>query len=776
MTGHWERRLNEIERGRERLDSFMTDIKTYVREVVGGVTPDRALRAEHPSAPEPPHEAYAPPPEFDAYSEPYDCVPPLQSEPMQAPREPIRPAPGEPLDALLRRAFGFDGFRPHQEAVCRAVTEGNDILLVMPTGAGKSLCYQLPGIARGGTTLVVSPLIALMEDQTAALRNSGFAAERIHSGMSREAAREVCRQYLRGILDFLFIAPERLGVPGFPEMLAKRMPVLVAVDEAHCISHWGHDFRPDYRMLKERLTLLRSAPVIAMTATATPIVQNDIIHQLGMPKDARFIHGFRRTNIALEVVEIPQKARGEETLKLLKDSARRPAIVYAPTRKKAEALAADLVPNFPTAAYHAGMNASIRDRVQTDFLSGRLEVIVATIAFGMGIDKPNVRTVVHVALPGSIESYYQEVGRAGRDGSSSCAVLMYAYADVKTHEFFLDRDYPEPAVLARVYERLTSKKQPQEKLLASVGLDEETLATVLEKLWIHGGADVSPNETVSRGENRWQQPYIEQRRHKEEQLALIVAYAQSMECRMLRLVRHFGDQEDSREPCGECDICQPSRTVTRSTRAASETEQRLMAELLGELQPASSQAKGKLFRDRFENRVSRNEFEALVEALFRAGLIRIEQDDFTKEGRVIEFQRLFITQEGYRTLRRGGFESRVQITVVKSPKRKTAGRRKKKPSPVRGKKRRTSSARRAPAVSEKTPSLRLVSELKAWRLALARQRGIPAFRILTDRVVNNIVADHPHTEDELLQISGVGQAILKKYGKRILAICRQIPE
>ena len=229
------------------------------------------------------------------------------------------PSNPENLVELLQSVFGFARFRANQEPVCRAAIEGRDLLLVMPTGAGKSLCYQLPAIALGGTALVISPLIALMEDQVAKLVALNLRVARIHSGLDRSIARQACADYLAGSLDFLFIAPERLRVPGFPEMLAKRPPALIAIDEAHCISQWGHDFRPDYRMLGQYLPALRNGsdrvPVLALTATATPTVQADIITQLGMTAPARFIHGFRRDNLAIEVVELSVPAARQRHLR-----------------------------------------------------------------------------------------------------------------------------------------------------------------------------------------------------------------------------------------------------------------------------------------------------------------------------------------------------------------------------------------------------------------------------------------------------------------------------
>ncbi len=668
------------------------------------------------------------------------------------------------LVPLLRSTFGFPAFRENQEDVCRSVAEGRDVLLVMPTGAGKSLCYQLPAIARGGTGLVVSPLIALMDDQAARLSSHGLRVARIHSGLSRDEARQACRDYLDGTLQFLFIAPERLRVPGFPAMLGRRKPSLIAIDEAHCISGWGHDFRPDYRTIGESLPLLRPAPVIALTATATPTVQQDIVAQLRMTDPVLYIHGFRRDNIAVEVVELSKPQRPEFIAQFLDAPGTRPAIVYAPSRKAADDLALQLNTHFPSASYHAGLDPATRERVQRQFQSCELDVVVATIAFGMGIDKANVRTVVHAALPGSVEAYYQEIGRAGRDSLPSRAILLHSFADRRIHENFFERDYPPVEDLDKVAHALTHDFQLPEPLAAKLNLDPDTLARAVEKLASQGAAQFDMEGQVRTGNaSGWRAGYKAQLAHRRAQLDHMIHFAETPQCRMSALVRHFGDRIGASRPCGHCDFCSPQTATARTYSEPTAAEERDLRAILATLKTSPSISAGRLFTDAAVGK-DRSYFDRLLDGVARAGWITLTSETWTNPlGREITYRRVNVTPEGQ--------QLRTSDPVgVLLPEEAAPGTQQRKPRKEPGTHKPVPNAKEAPAFTELQSELE--TRLRAWRKAEAAQAGKPAFFVFSDAILRSLAVAAPRTLPELMTIHGIGPLKAERYGAAICALCR----
>ncbi len=344
--------------------------------------------------------------------------------------------------AILASRFGYPAFRSGQGAAVVSALRGRDTLVILPTGGGKSLCYQVPAVMLPGLTVVVSPLISLMRDQVRALRARGIAASFINSALTPAESLDELVRAERGDLKLLYVAPERFESGDFADRL-KRNISLLAVDEAHCISHWGHDFRPSYRRLGDVRGKLGSPPTIALTATATPEVRCDIVSQLRLDRPTVIVTGFDRTNLRYCVVEARTDTLKTPIIQQFVSRSGGSSIVYASTKRSVDRIAASLkARGVDVAAYHAGLDSERRKTVQDAFMSGRVRTIVATNAFGMGIDKPDVRLVLHHSMPGTLEAYYQEAGRAGRDGNQSSVILLHSFADRYTHEFFITNAYP----------------------------------------------------------------------------------------------------------------------------------------------------------------------------------------------------------------------------------------------------------------------------------------------------------------------------------------------
>ena len=691
----------------------------------------------------------------------------------------------------LQEVFGFEDFLDGQEAVIDEILSGRDGSVVMPTGGGKSLCYQLPALCREGVTLVVSPLIALMKDQVDALEERGVAVTLINSTLTWNEQKERLDGMKNGAYRLVYIAPERFRASSFMSALSDVKIEMVAIDEAHCLSQWGHDFRPDYMRLGKALEDMGRPQCVALTATATPIVREDIRGVLNLREPFESISGFERPNLSFTITPVEKVAQKYGRLKKVL-AENKTGIVYCATRKKVEEVAETIHSwGLKCIAYHGGMSDQEREDTQNAFISREADIAVATNAFGMGIDRSDVRFVVHFEIPGSVEAYYQEAGRAGRDGEASVCELLFNYADTRTQEFFIDGVNPGPGMIRDVYQFFLNEADENyevhrtlDEIKDAIGAKNgmavgAALGALIRGRWVERfdvpgmrakGTRLLKPDVLTRDLTLDEAALEEKERRDREKLEKMVQLCYSNTCRQQWVLEYFGEVDAP--VCGSCDVCRGEENSER--RAPSDEENLIVRKFLSGVARMSRRTptgwEGIFGRGRIVQMLlgskSQEVLRVRLHELKTYGILKKQGTAYLNAlARSLNSGGLIVTQMGEYPL----------VTLTPRGEQVMMGKTSYSlewPSNDGGSK----TSAEGVDLQDLGFDGQLYDRLKDVRTRLAKAAQVPAYVIFPNNTLEHLVRLRPKTMDAGLLVKGIGEAKAEKYLEPFLKVIRQVDQ